>query len=386
MMWVRFPSSAQFCPIDTSRLAGVSPDRSTNHAKSATRAYVLVDAGGALSVAGRCPSPVPSPRIATRSSRSSSLASTATHLEGPSALLVGRRRIHNGTISALGGREEHHESEPAMTFTRTHPDADAEAPHLKPLPFLPALAVFLAIGFWNRVCIYHMTPYLEDRGMHQFSAYLAGFILGLAPLLPVALVMLRQEGNDMARVRLSNRLGLRGFGWRMFVLMLFLTFVAFATTLLTSPTQSWITDLSSWFQPGDVFHPLQDPTTSFDSLIEPSVAWMGADAAGSWTWGLAIVAMFLLNIVGEEVLWRGVIWPRQQLVHGERTWLVHGFMWYLFHLPFYPWFVISGLPQAFILSYLFQKSKNTWLVLIMHTIFNSVFYVILLGIVLGFFN
>ena len=55
-------------------------------------------------------------------------------------------------------------------------------------------------------------------------------------------------------------------------------------------------------------------------------------------------------------------------------------MWYLFHLPFYPWFAISGLPQALILSYLFQKTKNTWLVLIMHTIFNSVFYVILLGI------
>ena len=126
----------------------------------------------------------------------------------------------------------------------------------------------------------------------------------------------------------------------------------------SSPTQSWIIDLSSWLQPGDIFHPLQDPTNTSDSLIDASVAWMGPDAAGNWLWGVMIVAIFFLNIVGEELLWRGVLWPRQELVHGERTWLVHGFMWYLFHLPFYPWFVISGLPQAFILSYLFPEDQE----------------------------
>lgn len=283
-------------------------------------------------------------------------------------------------------RREHHESELAMSTARTRPGADAEAGRIKPLRFLPALGIFLAIAIWNRVCIYNVTPFLHDRGMHQFSAHLTGFLLGLAPLLPVALVMLRQEGNPMTRASMASRLGFRSFGWRQFALMLGLTVVAFVATLLVSPTQSWITDLSSRFQPGDVFHPIQDPTISSDSLVDPSVAWMGPDASGNWVWGVAIVAIFFLNIVGEELLWRGVIFPRQELVYGERTWLVHGFMWYLFHLPFYPWFAISGLPQAFILPYLFQKTKNTWLVLIMHTIFNSVFYVILLGIVLGAFN
>lgn len=273
-----------------------------------------------------------------------------------------------------------------MSDIGTHSDVHASARDLKPLSFLPAIGIFLAIGIWNRVSFYNIMPFLEDRGMHQFSAYLTGLLLGLAPLLPVAFVMLSREGNPMRWVSLSNRLGLRRFGGRDFAVMLGLTVVGFVATLLTSPTQSWITDLSSWLKPGDVFHPLQDPTTSSDSLIDPSVAWMGPDAANNWIWGVGIVAVFFLNIVGEELLWRGVIWPRQERVHGEHTWLVHGFMWYLFHLPFYPWFAISGLPQAFILSYLFQRTKNTWLVLIMHTIFNSVFYVILLGIVLGVFT
>ena len=270
-----------------------------------------------------------------------------------------------------------------MSVTRTSEDSGTRSPHLKPLTVLPALGIFLGLGAWLRVCIYNVTPFLEDRGMHQFSAFLAGFILGAVPFLPLAFAMLRQEGYPTRSASLSDRLGFHRFGGRQFGLMIGLTVVAYIATLVASSTQSWITDLASWLGPGDVWHPIQDPTIESDSIIDASVDWMGPDAAGSWGWGIAIVVLFVLNIVGEELLWRGAIWPRQELVHGERTWLVHGFIWYLFHLPFYPWFAISGLPQALILSYLFQRTKNMWLVLIMHTIFNSVFYVVLLGIVLG---
>ena len=280
-------------------------------------------------------------------------------------------------------RGEYKGREVVMSVARTSSELGAGTRRLEPLSVLPAFGIFLGLGVWLRVCIYSITPFLEDRGMHQFSAYLAGFILGAAPFLPLAFVMLKQEGQPMRWASLSGRLGFRRFGGRQFAFMIGLTVLAYVATLVASPTQSWFTDLGSWLQPGDVFHPLQDPMDASNSVIDASVAWMGPDPAGSWVWGVAIVVLFFLNIVGEELLWRGVLWPRQELVHGERTWLVHGFMWYLFHLPFYPWFAISGLPQAFILSYLFQKTKNTWLVLIMHTIFNAVFYVLLLSIVLG---
>ena len=56
---------------------------------------------------------------------------------------------------------------------------------LRPLHFLPALAIFLGLGLWMRVSIYSVIPFLHDQGMHQFSAYLAGFILGLLPFLPL---------------------------------------------------------------------------------------------------------------------------------------------------------------------------------------------------------
>lgn len=256
---------------------------------------------------------------------------------------------------------------------------------MKPLPFLPALAIFLGLGVWVRMTIYSVIPFLNDQGMHQFSAYLSGFILGLLPLLPLAFLMLKLEGTPLGGGSLTRRLSFRRFGPRQVALMLGLTVLAFAATVLASPTQSWIVNLSPLFQPGAVFHPIQVPGSATGSLTESSVAWMGPDAVGYWPWAVAILVLFFLNIVGEEILWRGVIWPRQELVYGDRTWLVHGFLWYLFHLPFYPWFLISGLPQAFALSYLFQRTRNMWLVIIMHSIFNAVFYSVLLMIVLGVF-
>ena len=33
---------------------------------------------------------------------------------------------------------------------------------------------------------------------------------------------------------------------------------------------------------------------------------------------------WLLNIMGEEILWRGVILPAQELVFRKNTWLIHG--------------------------------------------------------------
>ena len=45
---------------------------------------------------------------------------------------------------------------------------------------------------------------------------------------------------------------------------------------------------------------------------------------------------WLLNIMGEEILWRGTLLPRQEIVFGRFTWLFHGFFWkYLFYLFFH---------------------------------------------------
>jgi len=53
------------------------------------------------------------------------------------------------------------------------------------------------------------------------------------------------------------------------------------------------------------------------------------------TWLLAIwLPFWVLNIMGEEILWRGVLLARQEQTFGRWAWLVNSGGWLLFHLAF----------------------------------------------------
>jgi membrane protease YdiL (CAAX protease family) len=43
--------------------------------------------------------------------------------------------------------------------------------------------------------------------------------------------------------------------------------------------------------------------------------------------------ILLLNILGEEFLWRGLMLTRQEVVFGKYTWLVHDWLG-IFHIAF----------------------------------------------------
>lgn len=75
---------------------------------------------------------------------------------------------------------------------------------------------------------------------------------------------------------------------------------------------------------------------------------------------------WILNILGEEILWRGVMLPRQEIAFGKYAWVIHGFGWGLFHIAFGWQLLITLIPLIFIQSYVVQKTKNSWIGVIMH--------------------
>lgn len=97
--------------------------------------------------------------------------------------------------------------------------------------------------------------------------------------------------------------------------------------------------------------------------------------------GRGVYAFFLLgfNLLGEEVWFRGYLFPRQQLLYGSRTWLVHGLLWTLFHLPLYPWTVLYLLPTALTVSYAAQKTGSSWASYWVHGLGNGLLVLIPLG-------
>jgi membrane protease YdiL (CAAX protease family) len=97
---------------------------------------------------------------------------------------------------------------------------------------------------------------------------------------------------------------------------------------------------------------------------------------------LAWLPMFVFNIFGEGLFWRGYIFPRQQEKFGDTTWFYHGLLWMMFHLPFGWQMMFILTPIIFITSYLVQVTRNTWVDIIIHTAINgSGFLLIAFGIV-----
>ncbi len=84
-------------------------------------------------------------------------------------------------------------------------------------------------------------------------------------------------------------------------------------------------------------------------------------------WLLLVWAPFwILNILGEEILWRGVMLPRQELAFGKRAWIVHGLGWALFHAAFGWQLLVTLIPLIFIQSYIVQRTRNSWLGVVLH--------------------
>lgn len=86
---------------------------------------------------------------------------------------------------------------------------------------------------------------------------------------------------------------------------------------------------------------------------------------------LCWIPMFLLNIFGEELFWRGLLMPLQENAMEKNTWWFHAVCWMIFHIPFGIQMILLLLPVFFIQSYLVWKYKNTWIGVIMHGIYNG---------------
>ncbi len=107
--------------------------------------------------------------------------------------------------------------------------------------------------------------------------------------------------------------------------------------------------------------------------FDHSPAFMSLEPLNKGRYWLLLIWLpyWILNILGEEILWRGVMLPRQEIAWGKHAWLFHGLGWGLFHIAFGWQMLITLLPLIFIQSYLVQRTKNSWVGVIMHAGLNG---------------
>lgn len=265
-----------------------------------------------------------------------------------------------------------------MTSTLTVTRERAHEKGMRPLSLGAAIVLFAVPAFAFRLFVYDGMAWLLDHGVRGFEAFLLSFGTPLAIMLFAALVAYRIEGNAANWQEFAERMRLRPmhrFDWLWTLSGFLVGFLGSGALMFTAPTIARLAP----FAPPASLPPLLNPLVAKELVPKE---FLGAPLAGNWTVVALYLALLFFNIVGEELWWRGYILPRQELTHGRWTWVIHGVLWTLFHVPIYPWNVLVLLPTCLSLSFVAQRTRNTWPGMITHFVTNGLAMVpIVLGVI-----
>ena len=101
--------------------------------------------------------------------------------------------------------------------------------------------------------------------------------------------------------------------------------------------------------------------------------FLGSDRAedffsGAWGWFAVVVALAVFNtVLGEELLFRGLLLPRMRAVFGRRDWVANGALFTLYHLHM-PWSMPATLVEGiFLKAYPSRRFQSAWMGIIVHS-------------------
>lgn len=102
----------------------------------------------------------------------------------------------------------------------------------------------------------------------------------------------------------------------------------------------------------------------------------------AWGWfALIVVSQIFNSVLGEELLFRGLLLPRMRGVFGKWDWIANGVLFAVYHLHV-PWRMPSALADTFLLAYPSRRFRSAWMGIIVHS-GQSVFTIlVVLGAVL----
>ena len=104
--------------------------------------------------------------------------------------------------------------------------------------------------------------------------------------------------------------------------------------------------------------------------------------SGAWGWFAVIAVMQVFNtVLGEELLFRGLLLPRMNGVFGDRDWLANGVLFAAYHLHV-PWAIPGALLDTFIIAYPSKRYRSALVGIAVHSAQSLVFLAIGLSLVL----
>jgi len=233
---------------------------------------------------------------------------------------------------------------------------------------IPALG--MALGF------YLLMPALLGRGMKPYTAYSLALGFPLLLMGVAAVIAFRLEGGQFSLPAMLERFRYKrmsGMDWLW-------TGGIFALEMIVYSQFSRVTNMlieSGVIRLPDSIPAFVDPRTVFaQETLDAAVGGL----RGNWLVLAFSIILLIVNVLGEEIWWRGVVLPRQELSFAAWAWVIHGVFWALFHAYKY-WDLFSLLPLSLGLAFVVSRRANSTPGIIIHFITNgSGLIPILLGV------
>src|SRR5215211_3752361 len=104
--------------------------------------------------------------------------------------------------------------------------------------------------------------------------------------------------------------------------------------------------------------------------------------SGNWVWFALIAVLAVFNtVLGEELLFRGLLLPRMRGAFGRWDWVANGVLFAFYHLHM-PWAIPASLVDTFALAYPSRRYRSALIGIIVHSSQSVFFLALLLAIVL----
>ena len=105
--------------------------------------------------------------------------------------------------------------------------------------------------------------------------------------------------------------------------------------------------------------------------------------SGNWGWFSLILVWFVFNtVLGEELLFRGLLLPRMNRAFGRRDWAANGVLFAAYHVHV-PWAIPATLlVDTFALAYPTKRYQSAWIGIAVHSVQSVFLAALILALVL----
>jgi membrane protease YdiL (CAAX protease family) len=223
---------------------------------------------------------------------------------------------------------------------------------IKPMKIIPSIVLFLIPGIAFYINISVLVPFITN--ITNWNSYIiwmfTGTFLLFGPLFALTFTLLKRDGYKLDFQTIKNRLRLRKTTSTDILWII----IGMIICTIISGIFIWIYSLLS---------------KSFDlNELKGMSPIKIVPLIGKERFFLLFLPIFyFFNYVGEELLWRGYILPRQELTkYGNYAWIINMLLHWVFHLSFSVKAMLFFLPFMLLMPYLVYKRKNTYISIIIH--------------------